>query len=82
MSTISLSFGMHARNWPRIDLSHQNSILSFMFGDFVRSCFGEFQKRVKTVGPYFKLITCSRSQKMIQKFILTEIRFISLKKPT
>ena len=52
MSTISLTFGVHTRNWPRIDM------LSFIFGEFGGPRFAELQKGVKIVGHYIKLKTC------------------------
>ena len=71
MSTISLKFGVHSRNWPRIDFqSLENSIVIFIFGDFRGPRFAEFQQRVKIVGLYIKLKTCSRSQKIIQNNFL------------
>ena len=79
MLMILLNFGVHTRNWPRID---QNSILSFSFGDFREPHFAEYLQRVKVVGLYIKLKTCSRSQKSFKIIILTATIFISLKKPT
>ena len=66
MSTISLNFRVHTRNWPRIDFQPIEFNLSLIFGDFGGSRFAEFQQRVKIVGLYIKLKTCSRSQKIIQ----------------
>ena len=51
---------------PELISSLQNSILSFVFGDFGGPRFAEFQQRVKIVGVYIKLETCSRLQKIIQ----------------
>ena len=68
MSTISLKFGMHARNWPRIDFQplEFNFEFNFIFGDFRGPGFAKLQQRVIIVLLYMKLKTCSRSQKMIQ----------------
>ena len=80
MSTILLSFGVHTRNWPKIDLQPLGFNFEFNFWRFPR--FVEFQQRVRIVGLYVKLKTCSRSQKkIIQIVILTEVRSISLNKP-
>ena len=83
MSTIPFNFGVHTRNFPRTDLHPLEFNFAFYFfkirGEGVR--FAEFQKRVKIVGLYIKLKTCSRSQKPFRIIILTEIKFISLKKP-
>ena len=51
---------------PELISSLQNSILSFIFGEFEGSRFAEFQKEVKIVGLYIKLKTCSRLQKIVQ----------------
>ena len=80
MSTILLSFGVHTGNWPRIDLQRLEFNFEFsIVGDFGGPRFAEFQQRVKIVGLYVKLKTCSRSQKIIQNNYLTEVRFISPK---
>ena len=66
MSTIFLNFGEHARNWPRIDLQPLEFNFEFYFWRFRGGGgghFDEFQQRVKIVGLYMKLKTCSRSQK-------------------
>ena len=80
MLTISLNFGVHTRNWPRIQF------LSSIFGDFGSGGggggrFTGFQQRVKIVCLYIKLKTCSRSQKIIQ-YILTELKIYFTKKST
>ena len=54
---------------PELISSLQNSILSFIFGEFGGgggARFAEFQKGVKILGLYIKLKTCSRLQKIIQ----------------
>ena len=63
MSTISLRFGVHTRNWPRIDFQplEFNFEYYFIFGDF-----GGSRKKIKIVGLYIKIKTYSRLQKMIQ----------------
>ena len=67
MSTISLKFGVHTRNWPRIDFQLLEFNFEFYFWSFGRGVgFAEFQQRVKIAGLYIKLKICSRSQKMIQ----------------
>ena len=66
MSTISLTFCVHTRNWPGIDLQPLEFHFEFYFGRFLGPPFAEFQQRVKIVGLYVKLKTCSRSQKIIQ----------------
>ena len=60
---ILLNFGVHTRNWPRTYFHPLE--LNFEF-HFWRFRFAEFQKRVKIVGLYIKLKTCSRSQKIMQ----------------
>ena len=82
MSTILLNFGVHTRNWPRIDLKPLEFNFEFYFWRFRGPRFAEFQQRVKIVGLYEKLKTCLRSQKSFKIIILTEVRFISLKRPT
>ena len=84
MSTILLNFGVLTRNWPRTGLQplEFNSEFYFWSRDFGEPRFAEFQQRVKIVGLYIKLETCSRSQKSFKIIILTGVRFISLKKPT
>ena len=64
---------------PELISNLYNSILNFVFGDFGGLRFAEFQQRVRIVGLYIKVKTCSRSQKIIQNNYLTEVRFISLK---
>ena len=66
MSTISLSFGVHIRNWPRTDFQLLEFNFEFSFWRFRGLRFAGFQERVKIVGLYIKLRTCSRSQKIIQ----------------
>ena len=64
MSTISLSFGVHIRNWPRIDFQPLDFNFEFYFWRFREGGgFAEFQQRVRIAGLYIKLKTCSRSQK-------------------
>ena len=56
MSTVSLSFGVHTlETGLELISTLQNSILSFIFGDFGWPRFAEFQQRVKRVGLYIKL---------------------------
>ena len=87
MSTISLSFDVHTRNWPRIDFQP----LEFNFEFYFWSCFfflgggggrfAEFQRRVKIVRyPYQAQNLFKITKKSFKINILTEIRFISLKK--
>ena len=70
MSAILLSFGMHTRNWPGIDLQRLEFNFEFYFWRFRGGGgggrFPEFQQTVKMVGLYVKLKTCSRSQKITQ----------------
>ena len=59
MSTILLSFGVHTRNWPRIDLQPLEVNFEFYFwrirGGGGGSRFDEFQQRVTIAGFYVKL---------------------------
>ena len=83
MSKILLSFGVYTRNWPKIGpkpLEFNVGLCFWRFWEGPR--FAEFQQRLKIVGLYIKLKTCSRSQKSFKRIILTEVRFISQKKPT
>ena len=83
MSMISINFGLDTRNWPRINLQLLEFNFEFYFWRFRGLRFVEFQQRVKIVGLYVKLKTCSRSQKKSFKIIiLTELNFISLNKAT
>ena len=82
MSTISLIFDVHTRNWPRIDFQPLEFNFVFYFWRFRGPGFAEFQQKVKIVGLYIKLKTFSRSQKRVKIIIFTELRFISPKKPT
>ena len=66
MSTISLNFGLHTRNWPRIDLQPLEFNFEFVLEVYFWPRFAEFQQRVEIVGLYIKLKTCSTSQKIIQ----------------
>ena len=66
MSTTSLNFGVHTRNWPRIDSQPLEFNFRFYFWRFQGLRFAELEQRVKIVGLSFKLKTCSRSQKVIQ----------------
>ena len=67
MSTITLKLGVDIRNWPRIDFQPLEFSFEFYFWRFRNWGGGggvaEFQQRVKIVGLYIKLKTCSRSQK-------------------
>ena len=69
---ISLNFGVYTRNWSRIDLQPLEFNFEFIFGDFWEGGgggggrFAEFQQRVKIIGLYIKLKTCSRSQRIIE----------------
>ena len=65
MSTISLNFGVLTRNWPRIDFQPLEFNFERDFG-WGGGRFAEFQHKVKIVGLYIKLKTCSRSQQIIQ----------------
>ena len=63
MFTISLSFGVCTRNWPRIDLHPLEFNFEFYFLRFRGGGggvwrFAEFQQRVQIVGLYIKLKTC------------------------
>ena len=75
MPTISLKFGVHTRNWPRIDFQPLEFNFEVIFGDFRGPGFAEFQQRVKIAGLYIKLKSYSRSQKMIQNNYFIQIRF-------
>ena len=71
MSTISLNFGVHTRNWPRIDLqplefNSEFYVWGLRGGGGGGACFSEFQKGVKIVGLYIKHKTSSRWQKIAQ----------------
>ena len=66
MSTISLNFGFHARNWPRIGSQFLKFNFELYFWRFRGPHCAEFQQRVKIVGLYSKLKTCSRSEEIIQ----------------
>ena len=57
MSTISLKFGVHTRNWPRIDFKP----LEFNFEFYFWRCPGGGGGG--KLGLYIKLKTCSGSQK-------------------
>ena len=68
MSTILFNFGVHTRNWPGTDFqpsefNFEFHFWRFFFGGGGGGRFAEFQRRVKIVGIYIKLRTCSRSQK-------------------
>ena len=75
MSTILLNFGVRTGNWPGIDFEPLEFNFEFYFWRFRGKGggggggggrFAEFQQKVKIVGIYVKLTTCSRSQKIIQ----------------
>ena len=66
---ISLSFGVHTRNWPRIEFQPLEFKFEFYFWRFFGgggARFAGFEQRVKIEGLYIKLRTCSISQKIIQ----------------
>ena len=61
MSTILLSFGVHTRSWPRIDLQPLEFNFEFYFWIYFLGGggrFAEFQQRVKMAGLCIKLKTC------------------------
>ena len=58
MSTVSLRFGVHTRNWPRIDFQSLEFNFQFYFWRFRGGGVAEFQQRVKIVRFYIKLKTC------------------------
>ena len=70
---ISLSFGVHTRNWLRIDLQPLKFIFELYFWKFREGGggggggrFAKFQKRLEIIGRNIKLKTRSRSQKVNQ----------------
>ena len=62
---ISLKFGVHTRNWPRIDFQPLEFNFEFYFWRLRGTAFSK-EQIVGVPSPYMKLKTCSRSQKIIQ----------------
>ena len=93
MSTISLRFGVHTRNWPRSDFQPLEFNFEFYFwrvrggGRFAEfqqrvSVFAEFQQRVRYIVSISSSNLFRITKKSFKIIILTDVRFISLKKPT
>ena len=78
MSTILLNFGVHTRNWPRIDLQPLVFNFEFYFWRFRGPRFAEFQQSQNRRSLY----QAQNLKKSFKIIILTEVKFILQKKPT
>ena len=65
MSTISLKFGVHTRDWPRIDF--QSLEFNFELFFFGGGSFCLISAKSHIVGLHIKLKTCSGPQKIHSK---------------
>ena len=83
MLTISLKFGVHTRNWPRIDFQPLEFNFEFYYWRFREAGFCCLPAKSKNSRSLYQAQNLFKiTKKSFKIIILTKIRFISPKKPT